>query len=1353
MSSLVSKIVAASHRPARWLRRGLRALLWMVLGLWFVVLGLWLLLHWWILPNLDRWRPQIEAQGTQWLGAPLKLGAIEVRTGGWIPVVEVRDVQLLDPQGRPALQLPRVTAALSARSLLTLTPRLEQLFLHEPQLALRRDAQGRLWVAGQLMRNGGSENNALLDWLMRQHELALRGGQVHWIDEMRGAEPLSLTGVDLVWRNGLRRHELRLDATPPAGWGQRLSLRARISQPLLARPSDWRRWSGLFYADLPHASAAELRRHIDLPFDLREGEGAFRAWAEMRQGHWVGVDLDVALRAAHLRLSPKVDPLHLRDLQTRLSWQQVAQGTRWMARGLQFALQDEGKPPRNWASKQLTLSLDHAEVPLPWLRAPASAPGAVALKGGQLQADHLDLGLLADLAGRLPVGEALQHALQARQPQGHVQQIVAQWKGSLDAPQQWRVDATAEGLAWAGLQPAAEHQLGQPGLRGAALTVNASEQGGQAQISVHEGQLDWPGLLPQDQTPISQAQVQIQWTQDPLKGWAVHLKQARVTTPDGQLSLDGEWRRGTESAARHGHLTLHAELPRLAVQALPRYLPLALHGGVRRYLAESLQSGQVRDVELKLKGPLDQFPFEAGGGQFRVRARAEDLRYAFVPSHEADERGPTYTSPWPALEDLQGELLFEGPGMFIRKARTRVGALEATAVQASVAHLAKDPLMKIEGQWKGPAQDALQFMRATPIGGWTGHALDLAQASGGVTGKLALQIPLMHPEKTTVQGSVQMAGNELRLRPDLPPFAQVKGRAEYTEHSLRIPAATARWLGGDLKLEGGSQPDQSLVLSAQGQATAEGLRQAKEWGDLVTGLSAKLNGQTPFQFRGVWKAQGSELSLQSPLTGLGSELPEPFVKSADAAWPLKLQWLTDAQRLDTVRIELGPQAQGLLQRAPGQALRGVLRVGPGGPLAVPEQGIAVVLNVPSLDLDAWGQQLRALRSAESGGTPSPSQIVLQTPQLKIGGRTLRDLVAGAQRDMSAGGRGIWRVSLQSQHLSGSAEWQEGRGKIPGQLTARLARVSLPKSEVEQVEQALDEASRGLPGLDIRVEDFELRGMKLGRLELRSEGTTESQPWALSHLALVHPAAHVQARGAWSPSTRRTELNWTLKLENSGDWLAALGLPNTVRGGKGELAGKLGWRGSPLSMEARGLDGQFTVQLGSGQFLKADPGAARLLGVLSLQSLPRRLLFDWRDVFSDGFVFDDFAGEVQIERGVARSSNLRMKGPQASVLMDGSADLGAETADLKVLVLPDVNAGGASLAYATINPAVGLATFLAQLILRKPLAAAAAQQFHVHGPWADPKVDKIEKPEIPDANAPKAAASTPSNAPSSPASAP
>ena len=55
---------------------------------------------------------------------------------------------LLDAGGRVALRLPRVVAALSPRSLLALDLRFEQLLIDGAELEVRRDAQGRIFVAG-----------------------------------------------------------------------------------------------------------------------------------------------------------------------------------------------------------------------------------------------------------------------------------------------------------------------------------------------------------------------------------------------------------------------------------------------------------------------------------------------------------------------------------------------------------------------------------------------------------------------------------------------------------------------------------------------------------------------------------------------------------------------------------------------------------------------------------------------------------------------------------------------------------------------------------------------------------------------------------------------------------------------------------------------------------------------------------------------------------------------------------------------------------------------------------------------------------------------------------------------------
>jgi uncharacterized protein YhdP len=310
-------------------------------------------------------------------------------------------------------------------------------------------------------------------------------------------------------------------------------------------------------------------------------------------------------------------------------------------------------------------------------------------------------------------------------------------------------------------------------------------------------------------------------------------------------------------------------------------------------------------------------------------------------------------------------------------------------------------------------------------------------------------------------------------------------------------------------------------------------------------------------------------------------------------------------------------------------------------------------------------------------------------------------------------------------------------------------LSIAASAATQVESLLEQQPENLPALDIVVDDFELRGKNLGRLEIdavnrgalavaREGGVRE---WRLNKLNLSMPEAVFSATGNWvaldaqappvakpgsrsAPEPRRTAMKFRLDIADSGQLLARFGMKDVVRRGKGRMEGQVAWLGSPLSLNYPTLDGSFYVNMESGQFLKADPGAAKLLSVLSLQSLPRRLALDFRDVFTQGFAFDFLRGDITIEDGIAATNNLQMKGVNAAVLMEGRADIAHETQDLKVVVVPEINAGTASLVATVINPAIGLASFLAQMFLRQPLIRAATQEFHIDGTWADPRITRV-----------------------------
>jgi len=537
-------------------------------------------------------------------------------------------------------------------------------------------------------------------------------------------------------------------------------------------------------------------------------------------------------------------------------------------------------------------------------------------------------------------------------------------------------------------------------------------------------------------------------------------------------------------------------------------------------------------------------------------------------------------------------------------------------------------------------------------------------------------------------------------------------------------------------------------------ATAEELRLMPQ----LAGAASVLRGQA------AWRAsfgldQGrTDIDLSSTLVGLQIVLPAPFNKPADAAWPLRVQIGPAAEAspadkaLDVLSLELGEVFKARYERElsgrSAKVLRGSLAVLDTLPDAVP--GVSVNLKLGKVDLGAWQAALEPLSVGnEAGATEGylPQIVKLSAQSLSRDGRLLSNVVATAQQRGELD-KPAWGVTVRSDQLDGRLEYRAASPADPSAaVVARLSRLSVPQSEVAGVEDLLSKPTTRVPALDIVIDDFELRGRKLGRLQVEAvnrspQGRAGPVEWQLDKLELETPEASFKATGRWAASgTRRMAMDFSLDLADSGAFVERLGGGTTLRGGKGQLLGKLSWAGSPLTLDYPSLDGALELDIDAGRFQYAESGGARLLGVLSLRSLTRRLTLDFSDLSESGFAFDSVDGKVQLARGVADTRDLRMQGQQATVMMQGSADLQRETQDLHVLVVPNFDASGAALATMAINPLIGLGTLFAQWALREPLAAAAAREFHITGSWADPKVQAVQRAlgtPLPSTDAPAAA---------------
>ena len=1350
----VAPPAAPDAGPSRsvW-RWAARVLIGLIFTAWSLLLIAWLTLHWGILPHIQQWREPIERRASQALGVPVRIGAIEVRSSGWVPSFELKEVRLLDADQRPALRLPRVFAAISPRSLLSLELRFEQLLIDGAELEVRRDATGRVFVAG--LDFSGAEvggGSGASDWFFAQPEFVIRGGALRWTDEQRGAPPLALTDVRLVVRNGLRHHEFRLDATPPAEWGERFTASGRFTQPLLARRGDWRRWSGSAYADLPRADVRELRRHVALPFELSEGAGALRGWFEFERGEPVGATVDLALRAVNLRLAANVEPLRVEEVEGRLIAQRSADGINLALQKFTFETGDNIRWPQG-------------DMKLAW-RQREGKPST----GGEFSAQRLDVGLMAQIATRVPFGAALRKLLVELNAKGRITDLAASWEGPLDAPARYRAKATLSGLSLASRASAEPRGLGRPGLRGAAVQLEATEAGGQARLAINGGAVELPGVFEDPLLVLDQLTAQVLWKIEPVApapGAApgappklnVQVKDARFSNADASGELTGAWSTGAGAASGRGgrfpgRLELDGTLRDGVARRVPRYLPLGLPKGTRAYLDAAIQGGRIANASFRVRGDLGEFPFfnakSPKDGEFRIAAKVEDATFAFVPNQPAEGSAPAFVSTWPALTRAHVDLVIDRNTLQLTNGRTQLAGTDWPKVQATIRNLDTEPVLVLDGSGRGPLAEMLRIVDTSPIGGWTSKVLAGATATGAADLKLNLAVPLSKIDSTTVNGSVMLAGNDVRIAPETPLLAGAKGRVEFSEKGFAVVGGAAKLFGGDASFDGGSQPDGTVRFSGQGTLVAEALRRSADVGALARAAGA-LSGQAAWRGTLGFVRGRPELDLTSNLVGLGIQLPAPLGKAAEAPLALHITSTVDSRApapalRDTLRLELGNLVQASYLRDLSGEQPKVLRGGIGvmEPAPQPASGVAANINLAKLVTDEWeaaAERLFGPAEARDAGASSayvPDTFALRVQELVAGQRRLTRVSAGLSQEA-----GVWRANVDAEQLAGYVEYRVptrrgGAASAGGRVYARLSRLSLPKSDAEQVESLLDQQPATLPALDVVVDDFELRGKKFGRVEIEAVNRSgpQGRDWQLAKFNITTPEAQLVATGLWAaagapaargtPTPRRAVMDFKLTLVDSGALLDRLGTPKAIRGGKGQLSGQIAWLGSPFALDHPSLAGQVNVAIESGQFLKVEPGAARLLGVLSLQSLPRRLSFDFRDLFQEGFAFDSVTGDMKIAQGVAQTNNLRMRGVQALVFMEGSADIERESQDLRVVVVPEINAGTAALAYAVINPAIGLGAFLAQAILKKPLTAVGTREFHVSGPWADPKVERVER---------------------------
>ena len=1331
----------------------LRFAAWVLLVSGFLLGMAWTALHFWIVPRIEDFRPKFENLASQAIGVPVHMGKLLAVSSGWMPTFEIHDLSLMDPEGRRALTLPKVIFAISVRSVLNLG--VEQLVIESPSLDIRRTESGEWRIAGLALKKDNSPDSAFADWVFAQKEILVQHGNVAWTDEFnplnRDKSTVNLSQVSWVLRNSARQHQWRLDATPPPGWGEPFLLMGDLRRGLLSiHPGRVKDWSGQLHAEFSDVNLSQLGPHLPWKVNATQGQGALRMWLDLNHGNIQKATADLVLENAKAQLSPELESLSFKSIAGRVSFKPVANGFDFSTEGLSFDTADG----LHWPGGNISLSYAEAEK------------GASAQ--GRFHGDKLDLLALRNIALQLPLPEPARQSLLEHKLSGLVNPLQIEWtENNTGQDKTYQVKAAngrIDHFYFEAGKPGSSSE-NWPGIENANISFEMNAEGGHVNASIQKGALQINRILEDPRIPLDKLQAAVKWQ---------HAKNA-LLVPEWQLSLSnadltgdfkGSWKPSPLPGSL-GVLDLQGNIQQGDASRVHRYLPLNISQSVRHYVRDSVLKGELQNIGVKIKGDLKQLPFaNPKEGEFRFAGKVKELQYAYVPTTSANtaNRNASSEGIWPIMDSVNGDIVFDRLNFKVNGASGKWGNTPFTQIKAEIPSLKGPVIVNVQGESKASASVVLNELRLSPVSNMLNGALEQASSTGTLTTRLKLSLPLAELEKTSLQGSVALSGNDIRMQSVLPVFEKAQGAIQFTETGFTLMGVNAQFLGGPIKLEGGMRKlaprstEANPLIRIQGQVTANGMRQAKEIPALSM-LAQHANGASNYTASLGFKGGQSELSIQSQLQGMAFNLPAPLHKKAEEQVAFKFENLVQgfsptnpnkAQR-DQLQMTWGRSlSASYLRDVSGpdpRIIQGRLQVGdnfatPAANLS--DSGVSASFNLPSFSIDDWVQVLSPPKSSPawlssqstslSAATQNylPTRMTLKANEVTVQGRQLHNVLVSGSREGF-----LWRANLDAKQFSGYLEYRQPNNQNAGRIYARLARLSLPPSADQTVESLLEDSPLSIPALDIVVEDLELRGKKLGRVEIEAVNTEASLPrnaasreWRLNKLNITLPEASFKASGRWITSREgtqqaSTEMNFRLDVSDAGDLLNRLGTKDALRGGAGKLEGQVNWQGSPMTLHYPSLGGRFNVNMGRGQFLQAEPGVAKLLGVLSLQALPRRLLFDFRDVFSAGFAFDTVRGDVLIQQGIASTRNLQMKGVNAVVQMDGSSDIERETQNLRVLILPEVDAGTASLlAGIALNPAIGLSTFLAQLILKQPLSRVNTQEFLIDGTWSDPKVTKV-----------------------------
>ncbi len=848
-----------------------------------------------------------------------------------------------------------------------------------------------------------------------------------------------------------------------------------------------------------------------------------------------------------------------------------------------------------------------------------------------------------------------------------------------------------------------------PDIEGLNATVDLGDGEGNISFGGQSVKLDWlrvfrrPVLI-----AMNDCQLEVLWQQK--ASWQIDLNSCQIENED--ISAMGRVRMA--SSVGKPEIDINVVMQRGEVSRFGDYWPEnVMKERSLQWLRRSLLDGQITNGRFSMVGDMDDFPFKNHHGRLQ----------AIVPATGIELR---YLDAWPQVRGGSAIAEFEGPGMYVEGQVANIAGASVDKVVVSINDF-KKPVLDITYQTTTALPKLITFIKHTPL--LDGLDLDPDQFVFAGQSEIDGHIHTLlggSTEPLKLNGALQLKGNQFTDLTSGIVLDEISGTLNYDHEGLMASGLTSIFRDYPVSLGISSDWDAEEVFRAELQGhmpvdkvIPEELLESEPLfshasGSSLWDISLSVASVAGDENRETW------LEINSALEGVAIDLPEPMKKTAGQNWPISVRYpIRTGNRVLTADLINRMQFKMELGHEDSEPVRAAVQLG-GAVETLPDQGLFVVNgNSPIFDLDGWIDLIvdRFSQTADAGAL-SLETAAIDAEQIMIFDRLFNDV--GLKMEYQDG---VITGHFDSQDIDGAIRYyknEQGAHSMSGEFE----RLLLPDPITDGVTMESDPSD--LPEMHFYSKEFSYLGVELG--ETRIEGYPVKNGFHLESIEAKSPSLTFGARGDWTRDDEgeRSDFNVHITSESLGSVLEAMDLSSAMQGGQTQVHFDAWWPGPPAAFALKRLNGEMDISVVQGNILSAEPGAGRMLGLLSLTELPRRLALDFRDVFNEGFYFDEAKGTMILENGTSYTDDLILKSTAAEISIKGSTDLAAQTFDYEFSVRPGVSktlpvigaiAGG------PVGAAAGLAL---QALLRDSLGDAAEARYTISGPWTNPLVQPVEK---------------------------